>query len=167
MGKPEKPSANPFWDFSLRVYARPGVAQEALRLQDAAGQDVNLLLFCCWAGACGHELSAEEAHRLEAVSAGWREAVVRQLRAVRRYLKPLEGEDGISALRAAVKRQELEAERLQQDRLNAALPLSGSGDWNGGAAAQAERNLQVFFEATGQDAPAVSSFLAAAFAESE
>ena len=92
---------------------------------------------------------------------------MRQLRAVRRYLKPLEGEAGIAALRAAVKRQELEAERLQQDRLNAALPLSGSGDPQGGARDQAGRNLRVFFAATGQDAPDLSGFLAAVFAESD
>ena len=39
-----------FWDFSLEIYAKPGVAQACLALQDECGADVNLLLFCCWAG---------------------------------------------------------------------------------------------------------------------
>jgi len=41
-------SGNPFWDFSLAVYRRPGVAAACLRLQDEAGVDVNLLLYFCW-----------------------------------------------------------------------------------------------------------------------
>jgi uncharacterized protein (TIGR02444 family) len=38
--------ANAFWDFSLKVYAAAGVADECILLQDRFGIDVNLLLFC-------------------------------------------------------------------------------------------------------------------------
>ena len=41
----------PFWDFSLAVYGRPGVAPACLALQQRHGADVNLLLFCAWFGA--------------------------------------------------------------------------------------------------------------------
>jgi hypothetical protein len=35
---------NPFWDFSLALYAKEGVADACLLLQDKLGYDVNLLL---------------------------------------------------------------------------------------------------------------------------
>lgn len=118
---------NAFWDFSLQVYAKPGVAEACLALQDARGQDVNLLLFCCWAASLGRHLTAEEAALLERLSADWREEAVRPLRRARRHLKPLEGDPAVAALRAKIKACELEAERLQQARLFAALPLEAGG----------------------------------------
>lgn len=111
-------AGNPFWDFSLAVYRREGVPDLCLDLQDRRGADVNVLLFAGWAGAaCGVRLGAAELARLDAAVAPWREAVVRPLRAVRRRVK---GED--DGLYARLKAAELEAERLQQDRLHA---LSG------------------------------------------
>jgi uncharacterized protein (TIGR02444 family) len=160
--KAEKTSANPFWDFSLKVYARPGAAEAALKLQDEGGQDVNLLLFCCWAAVCGHPLSQAEARALEAESEEWRRSVVQPLRQVRRHLKPLEPEPGVAALRAQVKRQELAAEWLQQDRLNRLLPLTAAGE-EAGAQELAGENLSVFFEATGQGAHETQAFLKAVF----
>lgn len=160
--KAEKTSANPFWDFSLKVYARPGVAEAALKLQDEGGQDVNLLLFCCWAAACGHALSDAEARALEAESAEWRRSVVQPLRQVRRHLKPLEPEPGVAALRAQVKRQELAAERLQQDRLNLLLALTAAGE-EAAAQEQAGQNLSLFLEATGQGPLDMRPFLTAVF----
>ena len=37
---------NPFWNYSLALYARAEVAKTCLALQDRLGLDVNLLLFC-------------------------------------------------------------------------------------------------------------------------
>lgn len=111
-------TGNPFWDFSLTVYRREGVPALCLDLQDRRGADVNVLLFAAWAGAdCGVRLSGAELARLDAAVAPWREAVVRPLRAVRRRVK---GED--DGLYARLKGTELEAERIQQDRLHS---LSG------------------------------------------
>src|SRR5436190_572701 len=39
-----------FWRFSLAFYARPGVAQALIALQDRSGRDVNLTLFGLWLG---------------------------------------------------------------------------------------------------------------------
>lgn len=109
---------NPFWDFSQAVYRRPGVPAACLDLQDRRGADVNVLLLAAWAGAaCGVRLAAAELARLDAAVSPWREEVVRPLRAVRRRAK---GED--DGLYARLKATELEAERIQQDRLHA---LSG------------------------------------------
>lgn len=119
-------SANPFWDFSLAVYGRPGVPACCLSLQDQRGVDVNVLLFAAWAGLeCGIRLSAEELVRLDGAVAGWRDEVVRPLRALRRRAK---AEDEVFYRR--MKAAELEAERVQQDRLFTTagfIPQPGGG----------------------------------------
>ncbi|PWC47118.1 TIGR02444 family protein [Azospirillum sp. TSA6c] len=118
--------ANPFWDFSLAVYGRPGVPACCLSLQDRRGVDVNVLLFAAWAGLeCGIRLSADELARIDGAVAGWREEVVRPLRALRRRVKT---ED--DAFYRRMKAAELEAERVQQDRLFATAgftPQPGGG----------------------------------------
>ena len=120
-----EPAGNPFWAYSLERYARPGVAEACLALQDGLGADVNLLLFCCWAGHRGHRLAAAELESLLAVSRPWQDEVVGPLRRVRRRLKAEAGSAApIAALREAVKAAELEAERIVQDRLQACLPLA-------------------------------------------
>ena len=68
-------SDNPFWDFSLAVYHRPGVAQACLALQDRRGLDVNLLLFCCWAGSLGRRLEPQDIARLRRAVGDWQERV--------------------------------------------------------------------------------------------
>lgn len=117
-------SANPFWDFSLAVYGRPGVPACCLALQDRRAVDVNVLLFAAWAGLeCGVRLSADDLARIDGSVSGWRDEMVRPLRALRRRAK---GED--DALYRRMKAAELEAERVQQDRLFAAggfLPQPG------------------------------------------
>ena len=117
-------SANPFWDFSLAVYGRPGVPACCLALQDRRGVDVNVLLFAAWAGLeCGIRLSAGDIARIDGSVSGWRDKMVRPLRALRRRAKT---ED--DALYRRMKAAELEAERVQQDRLFAAggfLPQPG------------------------------------------
>ena len=54
-------SPEPFWDYSLALYGRPGVEACCLRLQDRLGVDVNLLLLCCWLAARGHDTIGEDA----------------------------------------------------------------------------------------------------------
>lgn len=108
-----------FWDFSLAVYGRPGVAPACLALQDRHGLDVNLLLYCGWSGSRGRRLDARALEALDGRVAAWRDEVVLPLRAVRRWLKTQEtapGEDP-PALREEVKRLELEAERIEQELL--------------------------------------------------
>lgn len=124
---------NPLWDFSLALYARPGVAAACLELQDRRGLDVNVLLFAAWAGAaCGVRLSAEELSRIDGTVSTWRNEVVRPLRAVRRRVK---GED--AALYERLKASELAAERIQQGRLFAASGLTPLSDGARDAAAAA------------------------------
>jgi uncharacterized protein (TIGR02444 family) len=105
-----------FWTFSLTVYAAPGVQAECLDLQDRCGIDINLLLFCAYAGAAyGVLLSPAVLRNASAHVAGWHKDVVRSLRTARRALKPFATEQIPAAeLRTALKAAELEAERIEQ-----------------------------------------------------
>ncbi len=144
-------TGNPLWEFSLALYGRPGVPAACLDLQDRLGQDVNLLLFAAWAGmACNADLPAAELARIDSAVAPWRAEVVRPLRAVRRRVK---GED--DALYRRMKAAELEAERVQQDRLFA---LSGLKPAPGGGVALAAANL---YRLVPEGDPAVMALLAA------
>ena len=41
-------SKSPFWQFSIKFYAVPGVPQACIELQDQAKVDVNILFFLLW-----------------------------------------------------------------------------------------------------------------------
>src|SRR5438067_8224725 len=95
--KPGKPdgSGEAFWRFSLALYARPGVAEALIGLQDRAGCDVNLILFALWAGAVRRvRLDAAALAGAEAAVGDLRGGIVERLRALRRRLKADPGSDG-------------------------------------------------------------------------
>lgn len=145
-------SENPFWDFSLAVYHRPGVAEACLALQDRLGLDVNLLLFCCWAGSEGRRLDAEDIARLLGSVGDWQQSVVGPLRGVRRRLKdrPVPAVGRLGALLQAVKDCELEAERIEQAMLLDALAeLSSKSVPAADQAACAAANLTAYLEVAG------------------
>ena len=145
-------SENPFWDFSLVVYHRPGVAEACLALQDHHGLDVNLLLLCCWAGSEGRRLDAEDIARLGESVGGWQHSVVGPLRGVRRRLKDLPDAASaqLDALRQAVKDCEFEAERIEQAMLHVAFArLSGKASPAADQAACAAANLTIYLQVAG------------------
>jgi len=76
-----------FWNFSLRFYARPGIADICLDLQDSFSADVNVLLYVLWQAQRRRRLAAVEIERLIALIDDWQLHVVRPLRGVRRFLK--------------------------------------------------------------------------------
>jgi uncharacterized protein (TIGR02444 family) len=110
-----------FWRFSLALYARPGVADALLALQDRAGRNVNLILFALWLGAQGRRLAAPELADAAAVIAPLDAAGVAPLRALCRRLKGAADRD-LAALRRRVAGLEIAAERRVQYRLAASLP---------------------------------------------
>ena len=118
------PSGQALWEFSLRVYAEPGVQEECLALQERLRLDVNLLLFCAYAGAkLGIALSPQDIADMVALTEGWQDSVVRSLRAVRSTMKRW-SEDNTqpiakpaAALRLAVKKAELDSERIEHEML--------------------------------------------------
>ena len=48
-----------FWDWALEVYARPGVAEACLNLQDDHHQSVPFLLWAAWAAIEGRALGED------------------------------------------------------------------------------------------------------------
>src|SRR5712692_9313607 len=100
-----------FWRFSLALYARPGVADALIALQDRAARDVNMILFGLWLGASrARLLSAGELAAAEASIAPIAGAAVAPLRRLRRQLKAADDPD-VAALRRRVACLEIAAER--------------------------------------------------------
>jgi uncharacterized protein (TIGR02444 family) len=123
-GLPVLESDNPFWRFSLGVYAAPGVADECLALQDTRGIDVNVLLFCAWLGAQGIIVNTDDLAAIEVRVRPWRQSAVQPLRAARRSVRSLPdaADDAIAALRKDVAALELRAERIEQAMLFSLAP---------------------------------------------
>lgn len=113
-------SSGRFWDFSLAVYSRAGVADACLALQDECDLDVNVLLFALYAGVDGVALDVRAYEALDEVITPWREKAVRPLRAarreVRRMMETLHTDVRGSARKAyeSIKAAELATERAQQ-----------------------------------------------------
>lgn len=130
---------NPFWNFSLGIYAAGGVAEVCIALQDTCDADVNVLLFLLWLAGEGRAAKAEE---IDAHAAEWRESVVRPLRNVRRLLKePAAASAEIRDLRSRIKQAELDAEHLLQDKLYEYYQTLG-GDPEKPSRALAAQNLR-------------------------
>lgn len=113
-------SKSPFWQFSVKFYAVPGVAQACIDLQDQAGVDVNILFFLLWNATQNRALNCEEVAELERDIGAWRDMTVVPLRNLRRALKsppPAMAPQEAEGFRTRIKAVELEAERLQQEAM--------------------------------------------------
>jgi uncharacterized protein (TIGR02444 family) len=115
------------WAFALDIYARPGVADACLKLQNEAGVDVIMLLMVAYA-AVRHRifLTPSEIRELDEACRPWREQIVQPLRAIRSGLKsgPLPAPNSeTEQFRSTIKAAELAAERLQNQLLAERLPL--------------------------------------------
>ena len=53
--------ATAFWDFALRLYAKPGVEADCLVLQDRDGVNVSLALLAVWLALRGRAVTADAA----------------------------------------------------------------------------------------------------------
>ena len=115
------------WAFALQLYAKPGIADACLKLQDEAGLDVMMSLMIVFA-AVRHRvlLTPAEIKELDEACRPWREQIVHPLRAIRTRLKtgpsPAPG-SATEPFRSAIKAAELAAERLQNQLLAERLPL--------------------------------------------
>ena len=108
-------SGHPFWEFSLQLYARHGVAEASLALHDRFDADVNMLFFVLWAAESRRILNVADISELIALVQPWRDEVVRPLRVARRFLKTTTWKTSeTDSLRKRIQEQELDAERLQQ-----------------------------------------------------
>ena len=113
-------SKSPFWQFSVKFYAEPGVAQACIDLQDQASVDVNILFFLLWNATQNRALGNSEVAELERDIGPWRDMAVVPLRNVRRALKAppaVMAPQDAEGFRTRIKAVELEAERLQQEAM--------------------------------------------------
>jgi uncharacterized protein (TIGR02444 family) len=110
---------NPFWKFSLAVYAAPSVAAECLVLQRALDIDVNILLFCAWLGSAKKILNEEDFAMIDARVRSWQATVVQPLRTVRQEIKAMAAieNEAVQQMRKQIADVELRAEQVEQAML--------------------------------------------------
>lgn len=121
------------WDWAASAYAAPGVAEVFLHLQDAADQNVPLLLWAAWCTRAGRPLNTDTIEAGCDTARAWNDAAIGPLRSVRRTLKTplvdIETADR-EAVREAVKALELDCERRLLSTLErlSAPPSGQPGD---------------------------------------
>ena len=126
----EPASKSPFWQFSIKFYAVPGVAEACIELQDQAKVDVNILFFLLWNATQGRTYKKADVAEVERLIGAWRDMAVVPIRNVRRALKSppsVMAPEAAEGLRSRVKAVELEAERLQQEALYGLAESGGLG----------------------------------------
>ena len=101
---------NPLWEFALTFYARPGVQQTLLSLQNDAGMDVLLLLTALWLGKQQCLLPDSLAEAGDYFR--WREQVILPIRQACSHLnaEPLRSQQAV-VLRKQLLQSELQAEQ--------------------------------------------------------
>lgn len=144
---------NGFWDFSLQVYGGDGVPPICLGMQDRHAADINLMLYCAWAGALGHRISAADLDLAQDAVGRWHLEIVVALRGLRTMLKTDRmgcAPETVEAIRAEIKSAELNAEHGEQIMLSGVwdkLRQSGGEDRR----AAAEYNMRFYLESLGND----------------
>ena len=112
------------WRFAEDFYQRPDVENACLHLQ-AQGADVCLLICAAWLDRRNVAISRSRAEQLSAAAQPWQREVVGALRQLRQaWREPAHSDPALATLREQVKRLELDAERVQLERL-----ASLSADW--------------------------------------
>ena len=104
----------PFWDWALGVYAKPGVAEACLDLQDKDQQCTAYLLWAAWASDQDLGLAQDTLSLGQALARQWEAEVLQPLRHTRRHLKTAIAampDPPREALREQVKATELFAEQ--------------------------------------------------------
>ncbi len=101
---------NPFWQYSLEVYAKPEVAELCLSLQDEFGLDVNVLLFCGYLGSLGKVFPCEVMSNNQTFKAIT--ALIENNRELRRSLKAVD-----LVLYEQAKSLELQLEKCKQGQM--------------------------------------------------
>jgi uncharacterized protein (TIGR02444 family) len=103
------------WDFVVELYAKPGVSQACLELQDRLGVDVSFLLtILFYAKHHGIDFSVEQIASLDRSISAWRDEVIVPLRRLRRRVK---GADLLNfpteEFYRRIKADELQAEQIE------------------------------------------------------
>lgn len=109
--------ASEFWDFSISLYRRDGVADACLALQDRHNLDINFFFFCIWTAQQGLSTDAPTVELWHSKISDWHNNVVRHLRFLRRALKnnSMGSEMELAqSFRARLQKLEIDAEHIEQ-----------------------------------------------------
>jgi uncharacterized protein (TIGR02444 family) len=161
---------SPFWRFSLKFYAMPGVAPACIELQDRANVDVNVLFFLLWNATQKRALGNAEVAELDRLIGAWRNAAVIPLRDVRRALRsppPVMAPEVAESFRTRIKQVELEAERLQQEALYDLAQSSRLGKPAATSTEAARVNVNAYQALLGAFPPGPLAAVLSAFAKFE
>jgi uncharacterized protein (TIGR02444 family) len=163
---------HPFWDFSLSLYRKPGVADACLFVQDRYGLNVNLVLLCIWvADSGGGALSAVQMATAMRRIADWERQVIKPLREIRRACRrePLGiPEFLLQIYQPQIESAEIEAEHVEQLVLAEFARSLSQAEKSDVAARDAAQSLRAYVDelAAGQDeqlTECLSTILQAAF----
>jgi uncharacterized protein (TIGR02444 family) len=110
------------WDWAAAAYARAGVEDLCLALQDDHDQCVGYLLWAAWTALNGRRIGPADFAATAAMARDWETTVLRPLRSVRRALKQAPPGVASEGLRERIKAEELAAERMLLDALEARTP---------------------------------------------
>jgi uncharacterized protein (TIGR02444 family) len=161
---------SPFWRFSVKFYAAPGVADACIELQDRAKVDVNILFFLLWNATQKRAFNATDVAEVERRIGGWRDMAVVPIRAIRRALKsppPVMMPDAAEGFRTRIKAVELEAERLQQEALYDLAQTGGYGQTVGSPVEAANISASAYQGVLGPFPPEPLETVLSAFAKFE
>jgi uncharacterized protein (TIGR02444 family) len=135
------------WPFTLDLYARPGIQDAVIPLQENQGADVNVLFYCVWSAVTGRgSLDAGSFDRVESQIARWRQEVTKPLRRVRVHIKTdpiLLALEGATDARKKILEAEIESERIAQIAIESTAGQP-SDEGSDAPAAIAERNLRAY-----------------------
>jgi uncharacterized protein (TIGR02444 family) len=149
------PAGRQCWDFVVELYAKPGVSQACLELQDRLGVDVSFLLTVLFhVKSRNIDPSAEQIQSLDLSISAWRDETVATLRRLRRHLKASDQMNpSIKDLYQRIKTDELLAEQIEIGILTQQLEQIGTPPSVALLKRDAtERVVSHFARSSGQDA---------------
>lgn len=154
-------SHSSLWDFSLTHYARAGVADTCLRLQDAHGVNVNLLLWCAWLEEHGLTLDATRLSCAQKRIHAWDQNYVAPLRQMRRRMKAEFGvtDKDIERVRQQIKQAELLAEKQVQLWLEEIAQIWHPTDVRGRHLPSTGDNLRFYLQQLNVSDAAIAEFV--------
>jgi uncharacterized protein (TIGR02444 family) len=142
------------WGFVIDLYAKPGVTQACLELQERLGVDVSFLLTALfYAVRRGLDLPAEEIAKLDRRISAWRTEAIFPLRGLRRRLKS--GDllsQSTDEFYRRIKADELLAEQIEVSALMQQLEQMSGNPAAPSSQVVIERVIRHFAEASGQHA---------------
>jgi uncharacterized protein (TIGR02444 family) len=131
------------WDFAKTLYARPGVEQACLQLQEG-GADICLLLTALWLERRQVACSKARSTALQVLAKPWRENAIKPLRLLRQdWRTRAQHDQQLALLREQIKAVELQVETAllrQLQQCSRDWPSTKAGDWLSQLAGEAGRD---------------------------